>query len=383
MRILKIETDEIYPELVRMLFLSLPQTCLITLASAIVALIVDLHTSDALARHFAVLVMMLSPVRPAAIAFFHLRRSDSAPSRRALRMWEAAYGVSSVAFALSVGLLAARTMAIGLSADAMLAFGLALCYSSGVTARVAFRPIIAFATSVSLLLPMTISAFLGQTDTLYGLGPLLMLETLSMMEGTVHGYRSVIGRLNASLKIERLSRVDQLTGLLNRAGFQDGVERAFRAIHKSQGEVGLLCLDLDFFKQINDRHGHPAGDEVLRQAGLRLRSILRESDIAARVGGDEFHVLIAPLPNPEAAMRLAERMIAALSVPYRVFDLDVSIGVSVGIAGGPLTGPTITALVARADRALYKAKEAGRGTFRYSGEDLPPAPKGPRLVRAA
>jgi diguanylate cyclase (GGDEF)-like protein len=123
----------------------------------------------------------------------------------------------------------------------------------------------------------------------------------------------------------------------------------------------LLALDLDLFKQVNDTLGHPAGDEVLRQVAARLSGCVREVDLVARIGGDEFAILQHGASQPEAAKALAERLVAAVCAPYQVDGQSIVIGASVGVA--LITCGNITAddHMRRADKALYLAKAEGRG----------------------
>ena len=126
----------------------------------------------------------------------------------------------------------------------------------------------------------------------------------------------------------------------------------------------VLCLDLDGFKLVNDTLGHAAGDALLCQVADRLRDNLRENDFVARIGGDEFVVLQITSNQPHDAAQLAQRIIACLAPAFRVEEQDVNVGVSIGIAVYPEDGETATALLKKADVALYRTKETGRGWFR-------------------
>ena len=149
------------------------------------------------------------------------------------------------------------------------------------------------------------------------------------------------------------------------------------AFHRPSDEapLALLYLDLDGFKPINDRLGHDAGDELLRDVAKRLRAVARASDTVARVDRDEFVILQLSGVQPAGAARLAEAIIAALSSPVQLGPCDVQIGVSIGIAVVSPDVATSRELIRRADVVLYAAKAAGRGTYRFFGaEDRAPAP---------
>jgi diguanylate cyclase (GGDEF)-like protein len=164
------------------------------------------------------------------------------------------------------------------------------------------------------------------------------------------------GRLVDAL--EHRARHDSLTGALNRAGFAGRMNRLLDAGHDC---AGLLFIDLDGFKQINDAHGHDAGDELLRQAAGRLSALFRRCDDVARLGGDEFAVVlegVADLTEVEAA---AGRVRDAFVPPFRIGDLTVSVSASVGQAVWHDGGVTVEALVREADAAMYRDKTASRG----------------------
>ncbi|MEE1869822.1 diguanylate cyclase domain-containing protein [Pseudomonas auratipiscis] len=157
---------------------------------------------------------------------------------------------------------------------------------------------------------------------------------------------------------------DSLTGLPNRAFFEGRLSRTLRNANKYQENMALLFLDSDNFKDINDSHGHAAGDEVLVSVANRVRSQLRESDLVARLGGDEFAVLLAPLHSREDAMRIAEKIIASMYVPIHLSaGQSIVTSLSVGIAYFPDDSLTPSDLLQAADAAMYQAKRNTRGQW--------------------
>lgn len=150
---------------------------------------------------------------------------------------------------------------------------------------------------------------------------------------------------------------DGLTGVANRANFR---ERLAEALAIGEGDLAVAFCDLDAFKPINDAHGHHVGDQVLVQVADRLRAALRVGDDLARIGGDEFTVLMRNVPDDDAAQHLADRMLAATTEPFVVDGRELRIGLSIGIA---LVTPDLSAdtLLALADAALYQAKRDGGG----------------------
>jgi diguanylate cyclase (GGDEF)-like protein len=160
--------------------------------------------------------------------------------------------------------------------------------------------------------------------------------------------------------LERLSsaaRSDSLTGLANRQGFDEAIERELARARRTQQPTTLIIADIDHFKTINDRLGHAAGDAALRVIGTTARRVARDSDTAARIGGDEFAIIL-PNTDAEGAFLLAERMRGgvARSQPAEHDQLTMSFG----IAESTVDGQTPDVLIRAADRALYDAKELGR-----------------------
>lgn len=152
---------------------------------------------------------------------------------------------------------------------------------------------------------------------------------------------------------------DELTGLPNRVVLQDRLGQALGRLHRRGGTVGLLSLDMDGFKQVNDRYGHGAGDDFLREVPQRLRSALRTDDTVARVGGDEFVVLLEDCGGEAGAVRVAERMLHAFEPPFGLGDERLALRVSVGIAVAGCSEETADQLMTNADVAMYRAKHAG------------------------
>ena len=127
--------------------------------------------------------------------------------------------------------------------------------------------------------------------------------------------------------------------------------------------MGLLYIDLDDFKPVNDRHGHPAGDRVLIAFGQRLTALVRETDAVARLGGDEFALVLTRLNDPSKAATIADKVLAAAREPFDIGTTSVSINASVGLACGVVDDGGSDELILRADNNLLKAKAAGKGKW--------------------
>ncbi len=168
--------------------------------------------------------------------------------------------------------------------------------------------------------------------------------------------------LHAEGRIQRLACSDLLTGMDNRAGLHDAMQLRMHLARSNQEQLAVLMVDLDRFKPINDRNGHMVGDLVLKEVATRLSQCLRQSDLRARYGGDEFVVVVDEREGPGSAQGSAERIVDRLSEPMRFGELTVSIGASVGVARFPADGETDDELLRKADWALYRAKKGGRGS---------------------
>jgi len=159
---------------------------------------------------------------------------------------------------------------------------------------------------------------------------------------------------------------DPVTDLANSRLFEDRVSQAVSIARRSESNLALLFVDLDRFKCVNDNHGHKVGDELLRAVAQRLLAAIRDEDTVARIGGDEFGVLLQHVSDPDDAEVVAAGIVTALGEPFAIRDLTLSIGASVGIAVFPERGDTYDSVISRADSAMYQAKADGRGRFQTS-----------------
>ena len=186
--------------------------------------------------------------------------------------------------------------------------------------------------------------------------------------------RDVSERKQAEESIRRLAHYDSLTGLPNRLLFYDHLSQAIRFAKRERHELALLYLDLDGFKAVNDTLGHDAGDELLKAAAGRIRHRLRESDTVARIGGDEFTVILPKITSRDNVGKVAEKILGALSTSFSLSgrEQEVRVGVSIGIGLYPTDAPDMDALVKAADAAMYEAKRARSGFRFFAAEAATP-----------
>ncbi len=176
--------------------------------------------------------------------------------------------------------------------------------------------------------------------------------------------RDITERKRAEDEIRRLAFYDALTGLPNRMLLNDRLQQALVVAKREQGRGALMFLDLDKFKQINDTLGHNVGDQLLQQAATRMLKCVRESDTVARIGGDEFIVLLRPMDDVQDALKVAEKIRVVLRQPFEVAGHSLSISSSIGIAIYPEHGSDGVELSKHADIAMYQAKDSGRDNIK-------------------
>ncbi len=183
--------------------------------------------------------------------------------------------------------------------------------------------------------------------------------------GAVIVFRDVSAARAMALHMAHSARHDFLTDLPNRMLLNDRLTQAIAAAPRHHKKVGVLFLDLDGFKHINDSLGHPVGDELLKSIARRLVTSVRGADTVSRQGGDEFVVLLSEIERPEDAALLAARMLQAVAEPYGIDGHDLHVTASIGVSIFPEDGADAETLIKHADTAMYQAKENGRQGYRF------------------
>jgi diguanylate cyclase (GGDEF)-like protein/PAS domain S-box-containing protein len=181
--------------------------------------------------------------------------------------------------------------------------------------------------------------------------------------------RDITERKNWESRIYSLAYSDPLTGLPNRLLLRDRLEHAIAAAQRNRSLVGVLFLDLDYFKQVNDEHGHHIGDHLLREIAERAKGCVRDVDTVSRLGGDEFVLVLPDLREATDAAAVARKILAALSQPYLIDGRELRITPTLGISIYPQHGGDADSLLRNADSAMYHAKESGKNSFRFYGAD--------------
>ncbi|MEO8717627.1 MAG: EAL domain-containing protein [Burkholderiales bacterium] len=192
--------------------------------------------------------------------------------------------------------------------------------------------------------------------------------------GGFRGYRGVSSNVSvrkaAEERLERLAQFDAVTGLANRNLLNERLKHAIVQSQRRSRGAGVLYVDLDGFKLVNDTHGHHVGDDLLRHVGRRLQDCVRRDDTVSRLGGDEFAVVIADLARPEDAALVAQKILDAFTAPFDLDSRETFITASIGVATFPSDGNSAEALLKCADIAMVRAKESARNSFCYYTAEL-------------
>jgi len=173
---------------------------------------------------------------------------------------------------------------------------------------------------------------------------------------------------DAVKELEHLALHDMLTDLPNRSLVEDRLQQGILIAKREKKVVSFMMIDLNQFKEVNDRHGHEVGDGLLKQVALRLRRVLRQSDTAGRLGGDEFAIVL-PSTDAAGAVKVAKKLVKVFEAPFRIGDKTLNVSCSIGIAVYPEHGEDVANLCRCADVAMYVAKNGGTGYSVYRPED--------------
>lgn len=287
------------------------------------------------------------------------------------RKLEKRFGGTYVAFAVMLGLFAARTFAHAASEPHLFTLCLLIGYAAGVAAGVGLRPRIAIA-SLLLAVGPAVAAMLLTPHLLYVATAVM---TSAFLAGGIFSLRRrharALSDIGRRLTFAALARHDGLTAIPNRLALREWFDETVQRGEQSQPLIAVHCLDLNGFKPVNDSFGHPTGDALLAAVAQRLVRTLREGDMVARIGGDEFTIVQRDIAHDDEARLLAQRIVTAIGQPYSIGERDIQISTSVGYVLCDDEGRDLEQLISFADEALYVAKRSGRGVRRYE----PPKPR--------
>lgn len=350
--------DRVEIELIRSLYDAFVPSVIMSAGFALCGAVIVGKAGDPILLALWVGGMLASAAR-LVIAWRDRRRARAetlaiADARRLGRRFATGYG----AFAIFLGLFGARTFWLSMPDLHMLMMCLLVGYAAGVAAGIGRRPRIAVPAMLLAVVPPVVVA-LARADAVYVAAALM---TAAFLAGGIH---SLLGRharaaadIGRRLTFAALARQDVLTALPNRLALREWFDLEVAASGRDGELIAVHCLDLNGFKPINDSFGHPAGDKLLAMVAKRLARTIRETDIAARIGGDEFAIVQRGIADADEAALLAERIVAAVERPFRLGDTTISISTCIGyvVPDGEFD---LEQLLGCADEALYAAKRGG------------------------
>jgi diguanylate cyclase (GGDEF)-like protein len=280
--------------------------------------------------------------------------------RRVSAVWQFRLAVSTLSFAASLALLGTTSFLSNQPIAQMLVTGLLFGFCSGAVARGYIRPRICAACVTLATIPIALAA-----ASAGGIGRMIMAAMfvaflIGSLETIRYAYRLAREQISLRNEMMMVARHDTLTGLANRFGLREAFANLVKS-HRDVPMVAVHCLDLDRFKPVNDRLGHPAGDALLRELATRIAATVRNGDIAARLGGDEFIVVQGSIDRAEEAEMFARRLARVIAAPYVIDGKLIEIGISLGYATSPPYNASLDALIEAADATLYRVKRAGGG----------------------
>jgi diguanylate cyclase (GGDEF)-like protein len=360
--------DEVRRSLVETLFASATSLGAGAVAGAACSTAIAVSSGDPWLTGMAVAIALTGALRLAHAVFFHrVGEYDATGSARS----ETVYELGAWTYAALLGAMALLTLTrSGNALYHLLAAVLTTGYAAGICGRNAGRPVIAIGQLALASAPMSIGLFLSGDPLRWVLGGVNCAFIIGMVDITLQTYSAILKAMSATReqrsltdRFERLARYDAMTGLENRGSFQERLQSELAAVQSGEhGELAVLWVDLDRFKEINDSLGHPTGDGVLCSVARQLSSIVEGRGSVARFGGDEF-VLLARGSKPYFAEELAREVMRGLSVPMTIEGASLQVTGSIGAAVAPGHGTEADTLLQHADMALYHAKANGRNDF--------------------
>ena len=353
-----------YVELVASLFSTLLPTSIMTVSFVGCGMVVTSATPDPLLILLAIAGTLAAIARLTVLIVHRQHATSDALTPADARRFERRFASAYLSFALILGAFGARTFMVGTPQAHMLIIGLVVGYGAGVAAGLSLRPWISVPSIVIAVVPSILVA-LTFPDTAYrAVGALLAVFLAGGVESMLARYRLTARNVTMRHVFATLARSDPLTNLPNRLSLRERFNECVARSGESDA-IAVHCLDLDRFKPVNDRYGHPVGDALLRAVSERLQSVVRRGDFASRIGGDEFVVVQTGVAHAGEADMLARRIARSIAQPYSIDGQEIVIGTSIGYALSSESGADLDGLIAHADEALCGVKRRSGGIAAY------------------
>jgi len=363
--------DGTYIELVASLFSTLLPTAIMAMSFLAVAMLVTSQTPDTPLTVLMVAGLAAAVARLTVLLCYRRRATDAALTIENARYVQRRFAAAYLAFALIFGLFEARAFVVAAPETRMAIVGLLFGYGAGVAAGLSMRPWISVPSMLIAIVPTIILAWSYPEIAFRVTGALLAIFLAGGIQSVLARYRHATAEISRRQLFATLARSDHLTNLPNRLSLRERFD-ACVATSGPQATIAVHCLDLDRFKPVNDRYGHPTGDALLKAVSGRLQGLLRHSDFASRIGGDEFVVVQTEMAHAGEAQLLARRIARAIAQPFSIDGHDISIGTSIGYAEAAAAGADLDRLIAQADQALCGIKSRGGGIARFEPSTAEP-----------
>lgn len=352
--------DGTYVELVRSLFSTLLLTTIMAVSFVSVAAIVIVQAPDPFLEDLALAGSLAAIARIVVVAVYRKRAQNDRLEMEEARQLEKYFAAAYLTFACLFGAFSARAFWVAPPDTRILVVGLVFGYAAGVAAGISYRPRISVTSMLVSVVPTIVVAACMGNATYLAASVLLAIFLLGGVQSVLSRYRTAASGITLRRHFSRLAKSDALTGLSNRLALSEAFDLIV-AEGAPDRVVAIHCLDLDKFKPVNDRFGHPVGDKILCAVAERLKSLVRVTDYAARVGGDEFIVIQSDITHAGEAELLGRRIVRTLEQPFGIDGHQIRIGTSVGFALSSPEAQDLDTLIANADEALLRAKSGGRG----------------------
>jgi diguanylate cyclase (GGDEF)-like protein len=355
-------SDAIYVELVDALFSLIPPMVFLLISIGVIGAAIFVRTGDWLVIGLTTVILVVTCERIVMALRYRRVRAAGPLSFSTARDWERQFAVRSFITTTTLGTMGAWCFTLPYPKIHMLMVGMLFAYAAGTVTRVAYRPQLAILNLLTLSIPPIVACLWVGGTVYWCLGFLMVVFLLGSFETVRYLYMTIVSQLTLKLRFAGLARRDPLTGLSNRLALNENLEAVVTAASHHGRLIAIHSLDLDNFKQANDRFGHPVGDAILREVAKRLSWLTRENDLLVRLGGDEFVLVQTEVESREQALALATRIVREIATTYQINGNTIQLGTSVGIAMMTPDQPlTAEELLDRADQALYQAKRTGSG----------------------
>ncbi len=353
-----------YVELVRSLFETLLPTTIMAFSFLAVGVLISIETRNTSLIVLTVMGVGALIARITVILVHRKQAADDALNIASAMLFERRFACAYLSFAFVLGIFGAGAFLVARPEMHMLIIGLLFGYGAGVAAGLSLRPWISVPSILMAIAPTIAMTWFASDLAHWAAGGLLAVFLSGGIQSMLSRYRSETKKITMRRQFSTLARRDDLTGLANRLSLREQYEALTRS-GNNQGKFAVHCLDLDRFKPVNDRYGHPMGDALLKAVSGRLAGLMRQNDLVARLGGDEFAIVQTGVSHADEADMLARRIAKALAQPYMLEGHQVIIGTSVGYVLSSECGDDLERLLSCADEALCQVKRDGGGVAEY------------------